>query len=71
MFSSLFRGEKRQRASRHVGETVTISSETEQTASVDHCRLGAGRLQPLPIQQSLHFHHYSVLVANAHAAFNP
>lgn len=25
---------------------VTISSETEQTASVDHCRLVAGTLQP-------------------------
>ncbi len=77
MFSSLFRGEKRQdlevrkKSSRHVGETVTISAETEQTASADHCRPVAGRLQPLLLQQSLQIHHYSVVVASAHAAFNP
>lgn len=76
MFSSLFRGENREdlvrkKASRHVGETVTISSETEQTASADHCRPVVGRLQPLPLAQSLQIHHYSVVAASAHAAFNP
>lgn len=57
------------KASRHVGETATIGSEAEQSVSVDHCRLIAGKMQPL--HQSLQFHHYSRVVASAHAAFNP
>ena len=40
-----------ERASRHVGETLTFSGETEQTAPVLCCRLIAGRLHnatPVP-----------------------
>jgi len=54
-FASL-RGEKsedlevRKKASWHVGETLTISDGTEQTASTDHCTLVSVWLQPSQLQ---------------------
>lgn len=53
---SVFRGDKggdlevREKASRHVGEALALSSETEQTVSAHHCRLVAGRPSPLSLQ---------------------